>query len=138
MGVSPRFFGKLAGAARAASLRAILFEGPCAPRGLEATLRATGLVLARFEEASPRHADLLVVAGRVSLRMLPVVQRVWQQMPEPKWCLAVEAGTAIDSYALIPQPGRFLPIDAAVGASDEAILRGVEQIRRLARGEAPA
>src|ERR687892_2299956 len=38
---------------------------------------------------SPRQADLMIVAGRVVMKMLPVLQRIWMQMPEPKWCVSM-------------------------------------------------
>ena len=40
---------------------------------------------------SPRQCDLLIVAGRVAMKMLPVLQRIWLQMPEPKWCISMGA-----------------------------------------------
>src|SRR5262249_1882359 len=40
---------------------------------------------------SPRQCDLLIVAGRVAMKMMPVLQRIWLQMPEPKWCISMGA-----------------------------------------------
>src|ERR1700737_320291 len=40
---------------------------------------------------SPRQCDLMIVAGRVAMKMLPVLQRIWLQMPEPKWCISMGA-----------------------------------------------
>src|SRR5207248_11692846 len=64
--------------------------------------------LARFgAEAmrfSPRQCDLMIVAGRVVMKMLPVLQRIWLQMPEPKWCISMGAcassGGVFDTYAV--------------------------------------
>src|SRR5262245_40165693 len=39
---------------------------------------------------SPRQCDLMIVAGRVAMKMMPVLQRIWLQLPEPKWCISVE------------------------------------------------
>ena len=52
---------------------------------------------------SPRQCDLMIVAGRVVMKMLPVLQRIWQQMHEPKWCISMGAcastGGVFDTYA---------------------------------------
>ena len=54
---------------------------------------------------SPRQCDLLIVAGRVVMKMLPVLQRIWLQMPEPKWCISMGAcactGGVFDNYAVV-------------------------------------
>ncbi len=67
---------------------------------------------------SPRQCDLLIVAGRVSMKMLPVVQRIWQQMHEAKWCISMGAccstGGEFDTYAVVQGLDRFLPVDIYV------------------------
>jgi NADH-quinone oxidoreductase subunit B len=64
---------------------------------------------------SPRQSDLLIVSGRVSLKMMPVLQRIWEQMPEPKWCISMGAcassGGVFDTYALIQGIDQFIPVD---------------------------
>ena len=64
---------------------------------------------------SPRQADLLIVAGRVVMKMLPVLQRIWQQMHEPKWCISMGAcastGGVFDNYAVVQGIDRFIPVD---------------------------
>jgi len=64
---------------------------------------------------SPRQCDLMLVAGRVVMKMLPVLQRIWLQMPEPKWCIAMGAcassGGVFDTYAVVQGVDRFLPVD---------------------------
>src|SRR5437868_2262721 len=54
---------------------------------------------------SPRQCDLMIVAGRVVMKMLPVLQRIWLQMPEPKWCISMGAcassGGVFDTYAVV-------------------------------------
>ena len=64
---------------------------------------------------SPRQSDLLIVSGRISLKMMPVLQRIWEQMPEPKWCLSMGAcassGGVFDTYALIQGIDQFIPVD---------------------------
>jgi NADH-quinone oxidoreductase subunit B len=65
---------------------------------------------------SPRQSDLLIVSGRISLKMMPVLQRIWEQMPEPKWCISMGAcassGGVFDNYAIIQGVDQFIPVDA--------------------------
>ncbi len=67
---------------------------------------------------SPRQADLMIVAGRVVMKMLPVLQRIWLQMPEPKWCISMGAcassGGVFDTYAVVQGVDRFLPVDVYI------------------------
>jgi Ni,Fe-hydrogenase III small subunit len=64
--------------------------------------------LARFGSEvirfSPRQADLLIVSGRISIKMMPVLLKIWEQMPEPKWCISMGAcassGGLFDDYAI--------------------------------------
>ena len=67
---------------------------------------------------SPRQCDLMIVAGRVVMKMLPVLQRIWLQMPEPKWCISMGAcassGGVFDTYAVVQGVDRFIPVDVFV------------------------
>ena len=67
---------------------------------------------------SPRQCDLMIVAGRVAMKMLPVLQRIWLQMPEPKWCMSMGAcactGGVFDTYAVVQGVDRFIPVDVYV------------------------
>jgi NADH-quinone oxidoreductase subunit B len=67
---------------------------------------------------SPRQCDLMIVAGRVVMKMLPVLQRIWLQMPEPKWCISMGAcassGGVFDTYAVVQGVDRFIPVDIYV------------------------
>jgi NADH-quinone oxidoreductase subunit B len=60
----------------------------------------------------------MIVAGRVVMKMLPVLQRIWQQMSEPKWCISMGAcastGGVFDTYAVVQGIDRFLPVDMYV------------------------
>jgi NADH-quinone oxidoreductase subunit B len=64
---------------------------------------------------SPRQCDLMIVAGRVVMKMVPVMQRIWLQMPEPKWCISMGAcassGGEFDTYATVQGIDRFIPVD---------------------------
>lgn len=67
---------------------------------------------------TPRQCDLMIVAGRVVMKMLPVLQRIWLQMPEPKWCISMGAcastGGVFDTYAVVQGIDRFIPVDIYV------------------------
>ncbi len=64
---------------------------------------------------SPRQCDVMIVAGRVVMKMVPVMQRIWLQMPEPKWCISMGAcassGGVFDTYAVVQGIDRFIPVD---------------------------
>jgi NADH-quinone oxidoreductase subunit B len=112
---------RLASWCRKNSLWPMPFATACC--GIE--LMATGASrhdIARFgAEAmrfSPRQCDLMIVAGRVVMKMLPVLQRIWLQMPEPKWCISMGAcassGGVFDTYAVVQGIDRFIPVDVYV------------------------
>lgn len=65
--------------------------------------------------ASPRQADLLIVSGRVSQKMVPVVRQVYDQMPNPKWVISMGAcassGGMFNNYAIVQGCDHFLPVD---------------------------
>jgi NADH-quinone oxidoreductase subunit B len=67
---------------------------------------------------SPRQCDLMIVAGRVAMKMMPVLQRIWLQMPEPKWCISMGAcactGGIFDTYAVVQGVDRFIPVDVYI------------------------
>src|SRR5207245_9189514 len=67
---------------------------------------------------SPRQCDLMIVAGRVAMKMLPVLQRIWLQMPEPKWCISLgdcaSRGGVFHNYAVVQGVDRFIPVDMYV------------------------
>lgn len=107
--------------ARSNSLWPMPFATACCGIELMATA-ASRHDLARFGAEvmrfSPRQCDLLIVAGRVVAKMLPVLQRIWLQMPEPKWCISMGAcactGGVFDTYAVVQGVDRFIPVDMYV------------------------
>lgn len=111
----------LANYVRANSLWPMPFATACCGIELMATA-SSRYDLARFgSEAmrfSPRQCDVMVVAGRVVMKMVPVMQRIWLQMPEPKWCISMGAcassGGVFDTYAVVQGIDRFIPVDLYV------------------------
>jgi NADH-quinone oxidoreductase subunit B len=87
--------------------------------------------------ASPRQADLLILSGRVSIKMAPVVRRVYDQMLEPKWAIAMGACSSsmglFNNYAIVPAD-KFMPVDVHVPGCPprpEALMHGILKLRAM-------
>ena len=105
------------------------------------SLVAARVDIARFGaeafRASPRQADLLILSGRVSIKMAPVVRRIYDQMLEPKWAIAMGACSSsmgvFNNYAIVPAD-KFMPIDVHVPGCPprpEALMHGILKLRKM-------
>jgi NADH-quinone oxidoreductase subunit B len=94
--------------------------------------------------ASPRQADLIILAGRVSIKMAPIIRRLYDQMLEPKWAISMGACCSsmgvFNNYALVPAD-KFMPIDVHVPGCPprpEALMHGVLKLRKLVQDDPEA
>ena len=93
--------------------------------------------------ASPRQADVMIVAGRLSKKMAPVMRRVYEQMPDPKWVISMGAcassGGMFNNYAIVQNVDSVVPVDIYVPGCPprpEALIFAVMQLQKKVRGEA--
>ena len=91
--------------------------------------------------ASPRQADFLILSGRVSIKMAPVVRRLYDQMLEPKWVMSMGAcsssGGMFANYAVIQGADKFMPVDIHVPGCPprpEALIYGFNKLQRMIMG----
>ena len=91
--------------------------------------------------ASPRQADLLILSGRVSIKMAPVVRRIYDQMIEPRWAIAMGACSSsmgvFNNYAIVPAD-KFMPVDVHVPGCPprpEALMHGILKLRSMVQND---
>ncbi|MEA2403930.1 MAG: NADH-quinone oxidoreductase subunit [Thermoleophilaceae bacterium] len=132
--------------ARANALFPLGFGLACCAIEMITTLAGPRSDLSRFgaevTRASPRQADLLILSGRVSVKMAPVIRRIYDQMLEPKWVIAMGACSSsagmFNNYALVQGADKFLPVDVYVPGCPprpEALTYGVIKLQNRIKGE---
>lgn len=92
--------------------------------------------------ASPRQSDLMIVAGRVSRKMAPVLRRLYDQMPDPKWVIAMgdcaSCGGVFNNYAVVQGVDEVVPVDVYVAGCPprpEALIHGIMTLHEKVKGE---
>jgi NADH-quinone oxidoreductase subunit B len=142
--LTSRFDG-LVNWARRNSIRIMPFNTACC--GIEFMAAcASKYDIARFGMEwlafSPRQADVMVVGGRVPYKIAPVLRRIWDQMPQPKWSLAMGAcacsGGMFDNYAIVQGADTIIPVDVYVPGCPprpEDLIYGLMMIQEKIKGE---
>ena len=126
---------------RANSLWPMPFGTACCAIEFMATA-ASKYDLARFgmerQAFSPRQADVLICAGRVPFKLAPVLRRIWQQMPQPKWCISMGM---FDNYAVVQGIDTIIPVDVYVPGCPprpEGLLYGILMLQKKVMNERSA
>lgn len=132
---------------RSSSLWPALFGLACCAIEMMST-SASRFDLARFGaevyRASPRQADLMIVAGRCSVKMAPVLRQIYDQMPEPKWVISMGAcascGGVFNNYAIVQGVDKIVPVDVFIPGcppTPDMLLFGFNELQRKIREGIP-
>jgi len=130
---------------RSRSMWPILFGLACcaiemmAAQDADFDLSRFGMELMR---ATPRQSDLMIVAGRVSRKMAPVLRRLYDQMPDPKWVLSMgdcaSCGGVFNNYAIVQGVDEVVPVDVFIAGCPprpEALIHGIMTLHEKVKSE---
>jgi NADH-quinone oxidoreductase subunit B len=91
---------------------------------------------------SPRQADVLICAGRLPFKLAPVIRKIWDQMPQPKWAISMGAcastGGIFDTYAMVQGIDTIIPVDVYVPGCPprpEGLIYGITLLQKKIKGE---
>ena len=97
---------------------------------------------AEVVRASPRQADMIILSGRVSIKMAPVIRRIYDQMLEPKWVIAMgvcsSSAGMFNNYAVVQGADKFVPVDIYVPGCPprpEALMYGIIKLQNKIKGQ---
>jgi NADH-quinone oxidoreductase subunit B len=138
-------FSELVNWGRTRSLWPMPFGTACCAIEFMATA-ASRFDLARFgmerQAFSPRQADVLICAGRLPYKLAPVIRRIWDQMPQPKWAISMGAcassGGIFDTYAMVQGIDTIIPVDVYVPGCPprpEGLLYAIMLLQKKISGE---
>jgi NADH-quinone oxidoreductase subunit B len=145
MGVVTTSLEKMVNWARTNSMWPMLFGLACCAIEMMSA-QASRYDMSRFGmelmRASPRQSDLMIVAGRVSRKMAPVLRQLYDQMPSPKWVIAMgdcaSSGGVFNNYAILQGVDEIVPVDVYVAGCPprpEGLIHGIVTLHQKVQRE---
>ncbi len=145
LGIVTTTLEQAVGWARTRAMWPLLFGLACCAIEMMST-QASRYDLSRFGmelmRASPRQSDLMIVAGRVSRKMAPVLRQLYDQMPDPKWVIAMgdcaSCGGVFNNYAIVQGVDEIVPVDVYIAGCPprpETLIDGIMKLHEKVRQE---
>jgi NADH-quinone oxidoreductase subunit B len=145
MGIVTTSLEKVIGWARSNAIWPMLFGLACCAIEMMST-QASAYDLSRFgmelNRASPRQSDLMIIAGRVSRKMAPVIRNLYDQMPDPKYVIAMgdcaSCGGVFNNYAIVQGVDEIIPVDVYVAGCPprpETLIDGILKLQEKIKSQ---